>query len=796
MIVQLLLLSAGLAPAVRLTACPLIAQGPEGTAQVVQQNDGEIPGEANKPGCGHARQARPDLFSWGPGPGSRGATDNTDILHYRLEIEILPQIDNGGAITAVRVHGVNHVDAEVVNSPTSQFELDLIDTLTVINVTGDVSNWSHANGRITISLDRAYAPGEPIHVDVEYDGEPETAGLGAFKWWIRNGNLSIATLSEPYYSPFWWPCKDSLNDKSTMQVIVTVPDPLVAVSNGVLQETTQLSGNRTRYSWRESHPMANYLASLAITNYKRYDLTYEYDDGGGGTSSMPVPCYLYAEHWSIASGQPYSAYRQGCDEMLDMLAVFEEKFGPYAFRSEKYGVAETGGANGLQSNMEHQTISSMYTVEAYSRIMAHEMAHQWFGDDVTCGTWNDIWLNEGITTYAESVYFEFAPSGGVDDYWSRIRASKPTSPDNRVYRTNIDSTDAIFSTNDVYRKGAWVCHMLRHMIGDEAFFRALSDYRAAYSGGFATTADFAAGISSSFGHDLTWFIDQWVMNPGAPDYRWNYATGIANGQRYVRIGISQAQVQEGFGLFIMPIDIRLTTTTGVFEFTVWNDDWTEYYVLPIEGQLTAIEIDEFGGVNNRNYVLTSSLAFGGGFPESPPALLDVAVHPYLNDAVESTIDLKFSSNIGDFDTADFTLVGAATGLHLATSVVYGAAAQTATLTFTDLPNDAFTLTVFDDDVIANGKLLDGEIDDSAWYDDTLLPSGDGQPGGDAVVTFDIPAGDANCDAAVDLDDLSAFTAVLLGADTTHCHLLRCDVNNDGQADGLDIAGFIDAVMVP
>ncbi len=738
---------------------------------------------------------RPDAPPAGPG-APRGAIGATDVTHYRLELEILPQLDEEHEVSAVAVQGTNGVDAIVVGAALNTFELDLVDDMTVVSVTGDVSGWLHSDDRIQISLDRIYQPGEAFHVDVSYQGVPDTGGFGAFQWWMRNGNLAVATLSEPYFSPLWWPCKDSLSDKSTMQMIVTVPDPMVVASNGILESVTPLAGGRTRFNWHEVNPMANYLASLAITNYELYELQYEYDDGHGGLGMMPVPCYVYPDHWNYNTGQPLAQDKAGCDEMLTMLSVFEDVLGPYAFRNEKYGVAETGGTGGLQSNMEHQTISSMYRVRNYTDIMSHEMAHHWFGDDVTCATWHDIWLNEGLSSYAEALYHEFRPGGGAGSFWGRMNSRRPANPNARVYRTSIGSVGAIFSTNDIYNKGAWVTHMLRHVMGDAAFFQAILDYRAAYADGFATTADFIGVVSQSFGHDLTWFTDQWVMQPGAPDYRWRYELALVDGERYLKLRIRQVQNFEGFGLIQMPVDIRITTTQGATVHRVWNDNWFEHYVIPVDAEVTNVEFDESGGVASRNYILASSVEPDAAPLSAPPVVLQVETTAYAPTPGESTVRVVFSENIGALDGADVSLVGASTGAQLAQSMAYNAASQSALITFADLPNDTFTLTLHADGITANGLALDGEIEAAAWYDDTLLPSGDGQPGGDAVILFETHAGDADCDGVVDMADLAPFVAALLGLDGDACHQLRSDINNDGLVDGLDVQPFIAALINP
>ncbi|MCB9852216.1 MAG: hypothetical protein H6819_03900 [Phycisphaerales bacterium] len=745
--------------------------------------DDVSPIEAGKasPLCGHAYTARPDLFPMGPGRAPRiGGVDNTDITHYRLELEfnILPDF-------TYTISGDNQVNVTVVGSPISDFELELDDAYSA-SVSGNVTSWSHTNDLITMTLDRTYDPGESFQVVVAYDGNPWQAYAIPLTSWVFQGKMRFATLSEPFDAPGWWPCKNSLSDKATAEIIITVPDPLVVASNGLLQSTTPLSGDRTQYHWLETNPIADYLISLAIADYKIYNLTYEYDDGQGGAGTMPVPCYLYSEHWNNAANAPSENYQLYSDPLLDMLSAFESAAGPYPFRNEKYGVAETSG---LFANMEHQTMTSMVQY-GYTDVMSHELAHQWFGDNVTCGTWHDIWLNEGLASYFEAVYRERRPGGGREFYWISIIDHIPSNRRIQVYRPDASDSDEIFSFDAVYRKGAWVCHMLRHVMGDEAFFQALTDYNATYGGGFATTADFAAAMSSTFGHDLSFFTDQWVMNPGAPRYVWRYNTKLVDNSNYLYLQIEQQQNSVGDGLFTMPIDIRITTSAGVSVHRIWNDDWIENYVIPIDGTLVDVEFDEEDGDPIHNYILAASKAFEPTAPALPPVILAKKLVAYSGPSGDASVSLTFSDDIGTLDAVDVALTGANSGVHPAASVSYEPASQTATVTFAALPNDTYVLRVISSGISANGAMLDGEVDDSAWYDDVLLPSGDGQPGGDAVFAFSISAGDADCNGTVNLDDIGAFTSVLLGIDAPPCNALRSDTNNDGRVDGLDIPGFL------
>jgi len=755
--------------------------GPEACAAAPP---GEPDGEGKDPGGCPLPGEPAGAFVEGAGLAQAEAAFDTDVTHYFLDLEIIPEYD-GATVTAVRVEGTSTIDFQPTVDGLTTFTVDLDRALAVNAVTGDVAGWSRVGDTVEISLDHAYDTGEAVQVAVVYGGHPQDAGLGAFHWWLRNGELVVATLSEPFYARYWWPCKDALDDKATLEMHVTAPSGMRALSNGVDLGSQPLSGNRTKHLWHETHPMIPYLASLAVTGYERYDLQYAWDDGGV-PASMPVPCYVYPDHWNQATGEPLAAHKAGCDELPGMLETFAGLFGEYPFVDEKYGVVETGGPGGLGANMEHQTLSSMWRLDGYSDIMAHELAHQWWGDDVTTQSWYDIWLNEGFASYGEALYREFRSGGSADLYWARMNARRPSNPDAQVYRTGIATVSQIFSTNDVYNKGAWVLHMLRHVLGDAAFLAFLADYRADFTGDSATTDELTASLSASFGADLAWFTEQWVLSPGSPDYEWNQAVETIAGQTYLKLAVWQKQDADGYGVFTMPIDVQVTTASGTTTQRIWNDDWTEYYVLPIDGGPLAVAFDAEDGIANRNRVLWDSASQVATPLAPPPVLLaaDVSAAPAAGD--DTTIALTFSEDIGGFEPADVRLDGGASGAHAPAAWSYDPGARQATLSYASLPADDYVLTVLDAGVSANGKALDGETDDTAWWDPVVLPSGDGQPGGAASIAFGLawPACsdglDNDGDGRADFPDDPACRDAAWTRESSQC---QDGVNNDPSQDG-------------
>jgi len=293
--------------------------------------------------------------------------------------------------------------------------------------------------------------------------------------------------------------------------------------------------------------------SLAISNYVVFDDYFGY----APAESMRVVCYAYPEHEVGA--------RLDFTNTIRMLEIYSDLFGLYPFVDEKYGMAEFGWSGG----MEHQTCTSMGSVffagttRRDDWVVAHELAHQWWGDLVTPAEWADVWLNEGFATYAEALWVE--ETAGADSMRIYMSGWRPSWG----FSGTLYDPEILFGAT-VYRKGGWVLHMLRGVMGDEKFFAALRDYGSEESFGYgnATTADFQRVCEDHYGGSLEWFFAEWVYDEGEPVYAYYWSTAGAGTDAGVDLSIRQVQTGRIFG---MPIDVKFTFASGDTTVTVWND---------------------------------------------------------------------------------------------------------------------------------------------------------------------------------------------------------------------------------
>jgi hypothetical protein len=707
----------------------------------------------------------------------REALADTDVLHYDLNIEIT-NIDPGA--NTCTITGTNAITVRSQSAALTEFSFRLREQYTITSADVDGTPVSVAAPSTTTrvaTLDRTYALDEIFTLTVAYTGNTVSETWGTIEVATHSGGIPVvSTLSEPYYAYTWWPAKDGdryqpgdNSDKATLDFSVTVPDNFTVASNGVLEGTDVLAGSRKRFRWSSDYPIATYLVSFAATEYNTWTQTYAHSSG-----TMPVEFYIY-DSWDSPSN------RAAWEESLVMLETFATLFGEYPFIAEKYGIYNFPFGGG----MEHQTITGQGGFSEW--LTAHELAHQWWGDAVTCKTWNDIWLNEGFASYAEALWEEFKPGSTGLPALKNTMASMKYTGDGTVYVYNyeLDQLWEIFNGSTSYNKGAWVLHMLRHVLGDDTFWALLATYRSTYEGSAVTTAEFQALAETFYdGGGLDWFFQEWVYGEYAPSYEWGWDTVYVDGRYYLLVYVNQTQVGS-VQRFAMPIDIVADGATHV----VFNDADPQHFVIPVPSDPGVVEFDPDA------WILRSTLSSTAYIP-GPPVLVATSpgpgeTVPFL-DAVD-TVVVTLQTNV-DLAPYDLSVVGAETGpwpftLALSSDV------NPVTLQFdTPLWPDTYTLTVTGGLTgHGTGLALDGETDDP--MDPASLPTGDGVAGGDAVVQFTVTAGfrlgDFDDDEDVDENDAITFESCFTGPDGGPVGetCLPGDFDVDGDVDCADWEQF-------
>ncbi len=461
----------------------------------------------------------------------------------------------------------------------------------------DIQQWDNVsftqtNNYIIISLNEGGTPlkGDIVALKIEYSGKPVKKGFDSFSFKELYGNMYIYTLSEPTWGPVWWPSKDFPDDKATMSMHLNVPTGMKGVSNGVLKDTVQNSDGTTTFNWESSYPIATYLECIVVGKLVQWEDTYTSVDG---TKQMPVMYFAFPKDSAKA--------RVDWKPTPEMIKYYSETFGEYPFIDEKYGLVQFGWTSGA---MEHQTITSYgYLLvtgdNRYDFVAAHELAHHWFGDAVTLKDWKNIWLNEGFASYSEALWKEHV--GGKTAYFDHMKGFDYGYFSGTVYAPKgfIDNP-AIYAT--IYQKGAWVLHMLRGIMGDEAFFKAVRAYYETFKYKNAETSQLADVFEEYYGSSLDWFFDQWVYKgTGRPKYEYSWKFEDFQGQKgsgayTVRLQLKQVQKEDEIDLYKMPVKVTIVTEAGDKEFTVFNDTKEQSFLLTVDSTPKEVLIDKDGWI--------------------------------------------------------------------------------------------------------------------------------------------------------------------------------------------------------
>jgi aminopeptidase N len=421
-----------------------------------------------------------------------------DVQHYTLALDVDPPAN---ALTAAAT-----LDAQATQ-PLSAFNLDLEGlSVDAVSVDDAPAEFSRQDRELTIVPARPLAANGAFTVQVNYHGSPgpveniASPDLFGTAGWYAGPDGTINVMGEPNGAAAWFPANDHPRDKATFRFEITVPKPWVAAANGTLREAAD-EGERTRYVWEMEQPMATYLATVDIDNY-----VVETALGPGGVAIRHYfPADMRAELKTAVAGLP------------DMLNYFAGLFGPYPFA--EYGIVVTDAAVPLCHRpaggaLEAQTLSVFCPRQQVLEpdTVAHELAHQWFGDSVSLENWQDLWLKEGIATYAQWMWATRADGPDAlnayrqDQRKHYAAASKVAEPPpDDLYRW------------ESYGGGALALHALRLQVGDEAFFNILRTYLDRYRYGNAGTVEFIAVAEEVSGQDLSGFFDSWLYHSQVPD---------------------------------------------------------------------------------------------------------------------------------------------------------------------------------------------------------------------------------------------------------------------------------------
>lgn len=516
-------------------------------------------------------------------PAQIGKSELYDVHFYNLDLTM----DN----VSTTVSGTVEMHAKTRLS-TDSILFELFDDYTISNMKLNGTPCVYKRVKSCISIPCNFAANTDFVVSVSYNG---TAPSGATNplggGGLTNdqspswGNQVTWSLSEPFSAYEWFPCKQSLRDKAdSVQVAITVPSACKAGSNGLLQQVVDLGGGKSKYVWKHKHPIDYYLISVAIAEYVDYSI---YATPAGAPNPILIQNYIYNNPATLPN------FQADIDETGSFINLFSDMFGLYPFHNEKYGhcMAPLGGG------MEHQTMTTQGFFN--NTLTAHELAHQWWGDHVTCASWADIFLNEGFASYAEYLMLEqLYPGDEVQDMADRHDNIK-SQPNGSIWV--LDSLDAgrIFSSRLTYDKGAAFVHTLRYMVNDDAqFLQALRNYQAANAFDVGTIASLKAELEGISGVDLTNAFEEWYYGEGFPTYsvKWNLKddTLLLN----LKQTVSAVAVTP---FFTNPIDLRFQrsgTTDTIIRFTPGSANAN--FKIPALGNLTNLT-----AIDPDNWIINS-----------------------------------------------------------------------------------------------------------------------------------------------------------------------------------------------
>lgn len=546
-------------------------------------------------------------------------SEKYDVKHYGLDLEMTNQstVISGKVTMSARAR---------TGMDTLLYELFDSFNITEIQLNGTPVSYSRVESAIIIPVN--FSAGTNFTVRTSYNGTPPTAATNPLggsgmtnatspTW----GNRVTWSLSQPFSAYEWWPCKQSLRDKiDSVDVWLTVPSECKGGSNGLLKNVVNLGNGKTRYEWKHKHSIDYYLISVAVAKYVEFNF---YAHPEGTTDSLLIQNFVYDNPATLQN------FQADIEETADFVELFSKLFGPYPFMNEKYGhcMAPIGGG------MEHQTMTTQGSFN--KTLTAHELAHQWFGDHVTCASWADLWVNEGFARYCEYLMLENLYPGEEITAMNTYHTNIMQQNGGAVWIADSLNGTRLFSSRLTYNKGGAILHTFRYLLNnDSTFYRVMRKYQNRFADSTAIGADFQKIMEEESGLDFSQPFEQWYFGEGFPTYsaRWNNVAG----DLHLRIShtVSMPTVTP---TFTTPLEIQfkragLADTTIRFSISANSNT----YILPGMGNVSSIfAVDPSNAIINRvgsttrdvNLVVVSNQE-----EISDPLGIEIFPNPVLNQA--------------------------------------------------------------------------------------------------------------------------------------------------------------------
>lgn len=500
-------------------------------------------------GIGLVGMARADVY-----PRQEGV----DARHYAFSVKISDTTDEFVGETTATIgftkDGVGQVAFDLMSAANGRGMT--VGSVGAVSPRGDVSpvKFAHEKDKLVVNLPQPAKAGETMAFVIDYHGVP---GPGMHVGMNRDGEKCYFSENWPDRARQWLPCIDHPYDKATSEFIITAPAKYQVVANGLLVDVVKNADGTNKTHWKQSVPIATWLNAIGVADFAEHD-------GEKLRGGVPLQTWVFPEEKGFTAGMEDSAKKA--------FEFYSDYVGPYPY--EKLANVQAFGIGG---GTEHASAifygQNNLNASGPFPLMAHEIAHQWFGCSVTEKDWDDVWLSEGFATYfallaTEKYQGHEAFITGVKRARDTVLATERRMPGEAVIHVNLADMRRVLNQL-VYQKGAWFLHMLRGRIGDEAFQKGLRAYYAKYRDKNAATDDLRAEMEAASGEKLEWFFTQWLKRPGSPVVEGTWAFDEAG----KKIVVDLAQVQEGEA-FRLPFEVGVRAEAGG-EMKISNVEMTE-----------------------------------------------------------------------------------------------------------------------------------------------------------------------------------------------------------------------------